>query len=239
MFFCFFGANMLVLYKTWHTSGSFLLFFGVLTLVNAPFDWAAVGLTRALLRRGLAVGGPGPLVFAIVDFIIGSVMILVLAIVAVIAVQTFDDIAALRGGPNARILPLDPLFRDLETTPTDARMAWVWLMLFSTLIPSVLNLMIGSAAVLRGFGPVRTWILKQLPPGGVEIRDHKRWRVAALLSGQIVGGAMITTLTIYGIVFYIVPLGLPALGGFILSIAHGVEAADVPGAVMRFFHNGA
>src|SRR5262249_43990762 len=30
-----------------------LLFLGLLTLLNAPFDWASLGLTRALLRRGL------------------------------------------------------------------------------------------------------------------------------------------------------------------------------------------
>jgi hypothetical protein len=34
-----------------------LMFLGLLTLINAPFDWASLGLTRALLRRGLELGG--------------------------------------------------------------------------------------------------------------------------------------------------------------------------------------
>jgi hypothetical protein len=29
-------------------------------LLNAPFDWASLGLTRALLRRGLELGGWWP-----------------------------------------------------------------------------------------------------------------------------------------------------------------------------------
>jgi hypothetical protein len=42
--------------KTWDSAGPFLLFLGLLTLLNAPFDWASLGLTRALLRRGLELG---------------------------------------------------------------------------------------------------------------------------------------------------------------------------------------
>jgi hypothetical protein len=34
-----------------------LLFLGLLTLLNAPFVWVSLGLTRALLRWGLELGG--------------------------------------------------------------------------------------------------------------------------------------------------------------------------------------
>ena len=40
---------------------------GLLTLLNAPFDWASLGLTRALLRRGLELGGWWPYLLALVD----------------------------------------------------------------------------------------------------------------------------------------------------------------------------
>jgi hypothetical protein len=43
----------------WLDSGPLLLFLGLLTLLNAPFDWASLGLTRALLRRGLELKGAG------------------------------------------------------------------------------------------------------------------------------------------------------------------------------------
>jgi hypothetical protein len=92
----------------WGGLGILLLIFGLLTLVNVPFDWFAIGLTRALLRRGLAPGGTGPFFYAIVDAIVAPPVIALLAFVTVFAVQTFDDIAALRAGPSARILPLVP-----------------------------------------------------------------------------------------------------------------------------------
>ena len=38
---------------TWQITGPLVLFLGLLSLLNAPFDWASLGLTRALLRRGL------------------------------------------------------------------------------------------------------------------------------------------------------------------------------------------
>ena len=51
----------------WIFGGPFLLFLGLLTLLNAPFDWASLGLTRALLRRGLELGGWWPYLLALAD----------------------------------------------------------------------------------------------------------------------------------------------------------------------------
>jgi hypothetical protein len=81
----------------------------------APFDCFAIGLTRALLRRGLAPGGMGPFFYAAVDAIVAPPVILLLAFVTAFAAQSFDDIAALRAGESARILPLSALFEGLET----------------------------------------------------------------------------------------------------------------------------
>ena len=53
--------------KSWEVIGPFLLFLGLLTLLNAPFDWASLGLTRALRRRGLELGGWWPYLLALVD----------------------------------------------------------------------------------------------------------------------------------------------------------------------------
>ncbi len=44
-------------FQKWDVAGPLLLFLDLLTLLNAPFDWASLGLTRALLRRGLELGG--------------------------------------------------------------------------------------------------------------------------------------------------------------------------------------
>jgi hypothetical protein len=68
----FSGGWFLSSSDTWPDQGAVLLIFGLLTLVNAPFDWFAIGLTRALLRRGLAPGGPGPFFYAAIDTIVAA-----------------------------------------------------------------------------------------------------------------------------------------------------------------------
>src|SRR5262249_34113573 len=59
---CFSAAMWLSHLEVWQILGPVLLFLGLLTLLNAPFDWASLGLTRALLRRGLELGGWWPYV---------------------------------------------------------------------------------------------------------------------------------------------------------------------------------
>jgi hypothetical protein len=171
----------------WERTGVLLVVFGVLTLVNAPFDWVAIGLTRALLRRGLAPGGRGPYFYALIDAIVAMPLIMLLAFVTIVAVQTFDDIAVLRAGPQARIL-----------------------MLFSTLIPSLFNLVIGAAAFLRGLPFMNNWILSRMPIGKAT-RDNECGLVASALTGQLVGGMLISGVLLYLLADYVVPLGLPAL----------------------------
>jgi hypothetical protein len=55
--FCLALVGALLPLRTWPYIGPLLLFQGLLTLINAPFNWASIGLTRALLRRGLELGG--------------------------------------------------------------------------------------------------------------------------------------------------------------------------------------
>jgi hypothetical protein len=68
---CLSGAYMLLPLEPlegWNRySGPLLLFLGLLTLLNAPFDWASLGLTRALLRFGIEQGGPWPFFYALID----------------------------------------------------------------------------------------------------------------------------------------------------------------------------
>jgi hypothetical protein len=133
----FAGTYVLSTSEGWERTGVLWVVFGVLTLVNTPFDWVAIGLTRALLRRGLAPGGRGPYFYALIDAIVAVPLIMLLACVIIVAVQTFSDIAVLRAGAQARILPLGPLFEGLEDNPGAPKFWWIWLMLFSTLIPSL------------------------------------------------------------------------------------------------------
>jgi hypothetical protein len=209
--------------------------FGLLTLVNAPFDWIAVGLTRALLRRGLAPGGWGPYVYALIDAVVAVPLIILLAFVTILAAQTFDDIAVVRAGSQALILPLGPLFEGLETRPGDYEFWWVWFMLFSTLIPSLINLVIGAAAFLRGLPHLNAWILNRMPEGKA-VRENDRLPVACALAGQLAGGLLISGVLLYLLAAYVVPIGIPTLGIYVRDFSEQVAAFNAPARLMMLLH---
>jgi hypothetical protein len=128
--------------------GPLLLFLGLLTLVNAPFDWASLGLTRALLRRGLELRGWWPYGLALVDACLAALIIAALALTMVVGVQIFDTLAVLGGG--AAVLPLDSLFTGIAEHPSAPEYWWIDALLLSTMVPSLVNLIIGGTSLARG-----------------------------------------------------------------------------------------
>ena len=90
---CLADVTLLSYLNGWEDIGPPLLFLGLLTLLNAPFDWASIGLTRALLRRGLELGGWWPYFLGLVDAAVAAVVIAVLALAMVLGVQAFDVLA--------------------------------------------------------------------------------------------------------------------------------------------------
>jgi hypothetical protein len=133
---CLGAAHLLSPLNTWiRAVGPMLLFIGLLTLLNAPFDWASLGLTRALLRRGLELGGWWPYALAIVDAALAAVIIAVLAMVMVVGVQAFDGLAV--HGGSKPVLPLDVLFNGIAAHPTAPEYWWLYALLLSTMIPSL------------------------------------------------------------------------------------------------------
>lgn len=205
-----------------------------MTLVNTPFDWFAIGLTGGLLRRGLAPGGRGPFFYAIVDAVVAVPVIALLAFFAVFAVQTFDDIAVLRGGFSAETLPLKPLFDGLERRPGDPEFWWLWLMLFSTLIPSALNLFVAAASLIRGLPLLNTWIVKRMQATDT-MRDSDRLLLAGAPSAQIAGGFLATGVALYLIGIWFLPTWLPFLGFYVRDFSEVLEKLDAPASIMMWF----
>ena len=221
----------------WARAGPHLLFLGLLTLVNAPFDWLALGLTRAFLRRGLALGGRGPFVYAVIDAIVGAFLVVALALAAVIAVQIFDDIAVFSAGPQARVLPLASLFDGLANQPGDYEYWWVWAMLFSTQIPSVFNLVVAACALARGFGPLTHWIVRRMPDGA-PVAAKDRLLVAAALAVQIAGGALAAGLALYVLALLVLPRALPFLGDVIRNVSERLAIYNAPAHTIRWLLGG-
>ena len=231
---CLIAPYALASSHVWARAGTLLLFFGLFTLVNAPIDWLALGFTRAFLRKGLSLGGWWPFGFALLDVVVACGLIVLLAVLMVLAVQTFDDFAVLRAGAKARILPLGPLFESLETQPAAYENWWVWLLLFSSMIPSFLNLCIASASFLRGLPVLNDWALARLPQGKAMREDH-RYGLAAVLTGQVVVGAALAGVAFYLALAWFVPVVLPAFGDWLRQLSLEVAAYNAPARLMHAF----
>jgi hypothetical protein len=210
------------------------MFLGLLTMINAPFDWASLGLTRALLRRGLELGGWWPFSLALVDAIAAAFTIALLAITMVISVEMFDHLAEHTGGADARVLPLDKLFDGIAAQPSAPEYWWVYALLLSTMIPSLLNLMIGGASLLRGIPGLPALLLHFMPAGKAVPAFDRTW-LALVLTCQVFVGAFLgiaaqIALAI-GVIFYV----LPWMGLELLDTARAVAEFDLPMKVLRLW----
>jgi hypothetical protein len=229
---CLAAARWLSPLSIWQMQGPLLLVLGLLTLLNAPFDWASVGLTRALLRRGLEKGEWWPYWFAMVDAALATVIVVFLAIITVVGIESFDSSAA-HGGAHS-VLPLDPLFNGIAAHPTAPEYWWIYALLLSTMIPSLVNLMIGGASFVRGVPGLPGVLLRRLPMGRA-VPAYKRGWIALVITGQIFGGAALGIVAQAVLALFIIGYVMPFFGLELLGMARDVAAFNLPARVGQLF----
>jgi hypothetical protein len=229
---CFTGARWLSPLPIWQMLGPLLLFLGLFTLLNAPFDWASVGLTRALLRRGLERGGWWPYWFAMVDAALATVIVVFLAMITVVGVQAFDSFAAQGGGRS--VLPLEPLFNGIDEHPTAPEYWWIYALLLSTMIPSLVNLMIGGASFVRGVPGLPGVLFRRLPAGRA-VPAYKRGWIALVITVQNFGGAAVGIVAQVLLAILIVGYIMPLFARDLLDMARGVASFNLPARVGQLF----
>jgi hypothetical protein len=250
---CLAAAYGLSSNRMWDVVGPVLLFLGLLTFLNAPFDWASLGLTRALLRRGLELKGWWPFGLALLDALAAAVIIAVLAITMVLGVQLFDTLAVRGGGPP--ILPLvpdqfagmavsetvataiareTPLLNGLAANPAAPEFWWVYALLISTMVPSLINLAVGGTALVRAAPGVSAWLLGHLPADRA-VAAHDRLWIALVLTLQPAAGVILAILTqgviAYGLIFY----AMPAVGLGLLDTARALAKLQLPLHLIQLF----
>ena len=213
-------------------SDPLLLFLGLLTLLNAPFDWLSLGLTRLLLRRGIELKSWWPYGLAIVDAAAAVVVIAVLACVMVSGVQAFDMLTV--GGGGKAVLPLAPLFEGIARHPDAPEFWWIYALLLSTMIPSLVNLVIGGASLFRGIPGISTLILHHMPAGKAVSSIDRSW-MAGFLTLQWFFGAALGIGAQAALVWLFFGRILPWLGGDMLAIARAVESLNLPAGLWRIF----
>ena len=147
---CYLGLWLQARLQGPDTASMPLIVIGLVPLVNMPFDWASVGFTRALLRRGCERDAMAPLRLGSIDFAIGLILLLLLAATLIVALHLVDVVMApYRQGTDLIDVPKRLLA--LYARPGDPGNWWIYLTLFSTLIPSVLNLLVGMVSVATWF----------------------------------------------------------------------------------------
>ncbi|MGB0660542.1 MAG: hypothetical protein ACPGNV_10210 [Mangrovicoccus sp.] len=135
---------------------SLLLFLGLLPLVNAVFDYLSLGLTRLTLRHSLVQNRslPAAVLWWLAD-LFGAVILMIGLIAALLwSVHGLNQLT-----PDAPLLDLKQLFRDLSSPEKDMR--WLYFTIFSTLLPTALH------ALLAYFGfwfriPGNGWLRETL-----------------------------------------------------------------------------
>jgi len=217
---CFAGAVVQSHLVDWQEFGPLLLFLGLLTLLNAPFDWLSLGLTRALMRRGLEREKWWPYLYAVIDALLASAIIAFLAMAMLAGVQLFDDLAVYGGGE--RVLPPMVDFLDaIKANPAKPEYWWVYAMLFSTMLPSLINLFIAGVSLARGVPGVPSWLMGKVRESEA-VPAYDRLLVAIVLALQGVAGLAIA-LAAQGLLFWVIIWqGMPRLGIGVLDLAHYV-----------------
>jgi hypothetical protein len=126
---------------------------GLLPLVNAPFDWASLGLTRYLLRKNLDVRSAwGRLRLSLLDFGVALVALVALALFLVLAIEVFN--AQVRTGLGHDYVDVRAQLLSIQADPWSGGHFWIYFTLFSTLIPTVLHAIIAcfSFITLQSWG---------------------------------------------------------------------------------------
>jgi hypothetical protein len=146
-------------------------------------------------------------------------------------VQAFNDLAVL-GGAADEVLQLGQLFDGIANTPASPEFWWVYVLLLSTMVPSVVNLMLGGTALMRAAPGVGSLLLRYLPSDqAVPIYD-RAW-IALVLTLQAAGGIVVgigaQALLVVALIFY----AMPAVGLGLLDLARGVAAFNLPGQILN------
>jgi hypothetical protein len=182
------------------------------------------GLTRYLLRLGLARRGWAPALCAVADVIASTVIVVLLTATLILGVQLFDGVAGLRGAQP--ILPLGGVLDAIGRDHWDAQNWWIYALLLSTYFPSLANLIVGFCALMRGLPGLAPLIGRQMPEDQA-VAPYERGWMSLLMTAQNAIGIALGVGALYLIVFVGFGRLLPWWFEFeVLDFARELEAAN-------------
>jgi hypothetical protein len=202
-----------------------IVMLGLVPLLNLPLDWLSIGFTRGLLRRGCTPNGNPvlPFLFGAADFVIGIMLLSLLIVVLILGLQLADALVVHAGGKLLINVP-ERLYR-LYAEPGAPKNWWIYVTLFSTMVPSALNLMVGTISLTtvsrRATRADLIRRIRRLPDTG---RASTRFRISVRLMLPVFVGSILSGLILWGVFLVLSWFGSLALHTLLFIAA---EAADL------------
>jgi hypothetical protein len=103
-------------------------------------------------------------------------------------------------------------------------------LLVSTMIPSLVNPVVGGTSLVRGLPGVSSLLLRYIPERGGVLKWDLHW-IATVLSTQVAAGAVLGIAAQVFLVWVIIGYVMPWLGADLLDMARAVAAFTLPARV--------
>ena len=172
-----------------------------------------------MLRRGCDGGRPSLFWLGLLDLIIGVGLCFLFAVALVVALQAVDYFMFLSQRPA--LIDLPRKLHMIEIAPGDPANVWLYALLFSTLIPSTLNCVVGMVSLVTWSSPsARRWLLAKIPHTHEPGWDMTRRAVLAVLGGQVFIGSILAGLALWIALWCLDAAAPVALIGFLHLIRY-------------------
>jgi hypothetical protein len=114
------------------------------------------------------------------------------------------------------ILGVEKVLNDLADPEmrTHPEYWWLYATLFSTLIPSIINVSIGTLSIMRGSGGFHRFVAAKMPAGQAMLVADALWAVP-LLALEVLGSVVIGVALTLGWIWVVVAKLFPLFGGLI------------------------
>ena len=119
------------------------------------------------------------------------------------------------------------MFDGIAARPSEPEYWWLYALLLSSMIPSLLNLAIGGIAFLRGIPGVRSLLLGFLPDGKAVPQFDRAW-IALVLTTQVFVGIALGVATQVFLAIGIIGYVLPWFGLHILDVVRDIAGFNLP-----------
>lgn len=197
-----------------------MLFLMVLPLVNVQMDWLSTGVTRGLLQA-IRTGHHG--IKSTLAWLMADIL---LALVFFMGISSIISIAL----ASSKMVDLSMIFRSLRCTPNAVENYWVYFLIFSTLVPTLIHFSIaGGAATLWAPQHLRHKIAKNLEKNHIKLSGA--WVYLTLTPFL---GFVITPILLLGALYWLLTNHGSNLGISLLDMIHQLILFTHPESVVNY-----